>query len=533
MFARKVLKFAVIGGVVLGSTTAIYITLTGEWDETFRNVKRKIYTKPLKKGEKPKVVVLGSGWGALSFIQQLDEDSVDLTVISPRSFFFYTPLLASMSTGTVSHSSITEPVRWHCSRFKDAKYIQAECTAVDIKKQSVKCNGHDNIHMNIPYDHLIVAIGAEPATFNIPGVLEHASFMKEVEDGLKVQRQLLQKLENASSLVAIGASEEEIKKELHWVVIGGGPTGVELCAEIGDFINTDIARFFPQLKDYIQVTLIEATDKILGVFDPKVSSYANKVLISHGTKVLCNTMVTQVSENSVSYKEKQGKGEMKEGTIDYGVLVWAGGINARPLTRSIRDSIGSPAVQTSSRGLVVDTKLRVCGLDTTSNSTDPSVLRNSVWALGDCAISGCAPTAQAAHQQGQYLGKLYRDTLFREENLTYAPDFTYINRGSLAYLGHSAGVAELNTNSLWDHYPAQNGKITVEGAGAFALWRSLYFSQLMSMRNRAEVGFDWIRTASMGRDISTPYILKNDNKEKINNSTNTTAVRTTGTDKRL
>ena len=503
MFARKVLKFALIGGVVLGSTTAIYITLTGEWDETFRNIKRKIYTKPLKKGEKPKVVVLGSGWGALSFIQQLDEDSVDLTVISPRSFFFYTPLLASMSTGTVSHSSITEPVRWHCSRFKDAKYIQAECTAVDIKKRSVKCNGHDNIHMNIPYDHLIVAIGAEPATFNIPGVLEHASFMKEVEDGLKVQRQLLQKLENASSLVAIGASEEEIKKELHW------------------------------LKDYIQVTLIEATDKILGVFDPKVSSYANKVLISHGTKVLCNTMVTQVSENTVTYKEKQGKGEMKEGTIDYGVLVWAGGINARPLTRSIRDSIGSPAVQTSPRGLVVDTKLRVCGLDTTTNSTDPSVLRNSVWALGDCAISGYAPTAQAAHQQGQYLGKLYRDTLFREENLTYAPDFTYINRGSLAYLGHSAGVAELNTNSLWDHYPAQNGKITVEGAGAFALWRSLYFSQLMSMRNRAEVGFDWMRTASMGRDISTPYILKNDNKEKKNNSTNTTVVRTTSPDKRL
>ena len=130
-----------------------------------------------------------------------------------------------------------------------------------------------------------------------------------------------------------------------------------------------------------------------------------------------------------------------------------------------------------------------------------------MWAIGDCAVAGCGPTAQAANQQGIYLGRLFRDTQFDQEKISVSPEFQYHNKGALAYVGGSKGVAELKS-LLWDHYPTPGGQVSIEGAGAFAIWRSLYFSKLMSGRNQAQVGFDWIRTSLFGRDISSPYITK-------------------------
>ena len=448
-------------------------------------------------GRKPRVVVLGSGWGALSFLQKLDQDKVELTIVSPRSFFFYTPLLAGTATGTVASSSIVEPIRWYCQRsgHGGATFVQAECTSVDVKKKKLKCIVNtDSVGrpFECEYDFLIIAVGAEPVTFGIPGVREHTMFLKEVEDGINIQRRILQSLERASALLkctsATADVDKEVSKLLSWVIVGGGPTGVELTAELTDFIQQEVREYFPALVPKISLTLMEATDRCLLSFDKTLSAAAEKMLSGRGANVMCNTAVTRIKpDGTIEYKRAGAPGSLVAGTT-----IWAGGIARRPVVEQIARHIDPYGkVQNSRYGLVVDGHLRVKGV------TD-----NSVFAIGDCAVSGCAPTAQAAYQQGKFLGRLFRDGLEEEP-------FRYAHRGSLAYTGGGTGVAELKA-MLWDNHLSTSTR--VEGSGAFALWRSLYFSKLVSSRNQAQVLFDWAKAWVFGRDISTPFIKEKSDK---------------------
>lgn len=273
-------------------------------------------------------------------------------------------------------------------------------------------------------------------------------------------------------------------------------------------MKSDIAKYFPKIASKVKITLIEATDRLLGVFEKETSSYARKALEDRGAEVLCSTIVTKITPDHVAIKVKNSDGIFQEQQIKYGVLAWAAGIATRPLVNDVRKQLGEQ-VQNSRFGLVVDKKFRVKG-----------VQDGSVWALGDCAVSGCAPTAQAANQQGKYLGRLFRDTGLDESKIDTNDDFIYHYKGSLAYVGAGKGVAEIkglwDLKSLWDTYPAVNDQVRVQGSSAFAIWRSLYFSKLMSFRNQAQVGFDWLKASFFGRDISTPYPMdiKNDKEKK-------------------
>ena len=230
-------------------------------------------------------------------------------------------------------------------------------------------------------------------------------------------------------------------------------------------------------------TLIEATDRCLLSFDKTLSAAAEKMLSARGANVMCNTAVTRIKpDGTIEYKRAGAPGSLVAGTT-----VWAGGIARRPVVEQIARHIDPYGkVQNSRYGLVVDGHLRVKGV------TD-----NSVFAIGDCAVSGCAPTAQAAYQQGKFLGRLFRDGIGDEP-------FRYTHRGSLAYTGGGTGVAELKA-MLWENH-LSSSTTRVEGSGAFAIWRSLYFSKLVSSRNQAQVLFDWAKAWVFGRDISTPFI---------------------------
>lgn len=521
---------------------SLQLTANDDWDNVYHATKKEVVYLSKKypfmlsllpsfginvddynNKKKKKIVLLGSGWGALSFLQKIDEDQFDVVIVSPRSFFFYTPLLAGTATGTVSHSSIIEPIRWYCERagHEGATFLQADCKAIDLKNKRItyetvapnilendqkKTNSSSKLKkdLTLDYDHLVISVGAEPATFGIPGVKENATFMKEIEDALAVQKQILHRLEMASALQASGAADEEVQRLLHWIIIGGGPTGVELSAELTDFLKSDVAKYFPKIASKVKITLIEATDRLLGVFEKQTSTYALKALEDRGAEVLCNTIVSKITQDYVAIKVKNSDGVFEEKQIKYGALVWAAGIATRPLVNDVRKQLGEQ-VQNSRFGLIVDKKFRVKGVDD-----------GSVWALGDCAVSGCAPTAQAANQQGKYLGRLFRDTGLDGSKIEMNDDFVYHYKGSLAYVGAGKGVAEIkglwDLKSLWDTYPAVNDQVRVQGSSAFAIWRSLYFSKLMSIRNQAQVGFDWAKASLFGRDISTPYPMeiKND-----------------------
>jgi NADH:ubiquinone reductase (non-electrogenic) len=373
------------------------------------------------------------------------------------------------------------------------------------------------------------------------GVKENAIFMKEVEDGMKVQKQILERLEAANSILLsrkrgneildnskeygllknadllkmdhmtkeemdrfneryneysqiIKKNDEddnkEIEKLLHWVIIGGGPTGVELVAEISDFVREDASKYFPLISKRVKITLLEAGEKILSNFDSSLSTYARTQLESRGAEVLCGTMVTKITKDFVEIKQEiVGKTNFLTTQIPYGCIIWAGGIATRPITKAIAVQIGD--TQSSRWGLEVDAKLKVKGVES-----------DKIWALGDCAVCGLAPTAQTASQQGKYLGKMFRDTKLQIKEVEKYPDFSFKNKGSLAYLGNGKGIAEIK--GLWDQYPTDETN-RVEGHAAFAIWRSLYFSKLMSSRNQAAVAFDWVKTSIFGRDISTTH----------------------------
>ena len=292
----------------------------------------------------------------------------------------------------------------------------------------------------------------------------------------------------------------------------------------------------------IHLTLLEATDRVLGVFDRKLSAFAQQMLSQRGANVLCNAIVTRITGDAIEFRVKMPSGAYSQETMQHGLCVWAGGIARRPIVEDLSRAIGGK-LQTSRFGLVVDDRLRVKG-----------IADGSVFSIGDCAVSGCAPTAQAAYQQGKYLGRMFRDggmlpgdraargSATSSSSSTssaapaapakkgwwgaaattppapapipaadYYPPFWYDHKGALAYTGGGKGVAELK--SLWDNYPSDDGTVRVEGTGAFAIWRSLYFSKLMSARNMSQVLFDWSKVAAFGRDISSPFMQLGSTKE--------------------
>lgn len=491
-----------LGLVTLGGFGKLAIAVANdEVDEILYYFRKKVMGRTTPT-EKRKVVILGTGWAGMTFAKHLDQDLVDVKVVSPRSHFFYTPLLAGSAVGTVTHPSIMEPIRWYLQG-DGSSFIQGQCVDVDLQKKEIICETIAGSKIVLGYDDLIIAVGAEVATFGTPGVSEHAIFMKEVKDSIALQKRILLNLEKASSLWSAGAPCEVIDKLLHWVIVGGGPTGVELSAELSDFIKDDVERYFPHLACRVKVTLIEATGRILSVFSEKMSTFATKTLEDRGAQVLLNTFVTKLTPDTVTVNVKDKDGKMSSQEMSHGMAVWAAGIASRPITKHISTKIGS-SIQSSRFGLLVDKKFRVKGVED-----------SSVWAIGDCAVSGCGPTAQAATQQGAYLGRLFRDTNMDPELIELRPDFAYQNKGALAYVGGSQGVAELKT-MLWQRESCEKRggekgqgekeglDVDVWGISAFAIWRTLYFTKLMSSRNHAQVLFDWGKTSIFGRDISSP-----------------------------
>jgi NADH:ubiquinone reductase (non-electrogenic) len=490
-----------IGGV-LGAAHVADLAINDDLDDLTALPRRVINRLGGPKDGRKKIVVLGSGWGALSLVRKLDPMVFDVTIVSPRNYFFYTPMLAGVSSSTVKSHSVLEAIR-QTAPFPHATYLQAECTGIDADKKLLKCEGGGSA-LDLPYDHLIVAVGAQPNTFGIPGVKENALYLKELDHGLKVRRRILERLEQAE-IARMAGDDNRVKALLNVVVVGGGPTGVEFAAEIADFVANDVKVSFPNVWDKLQVNVVEALPHLLPMFDDSVGKRVKEHLGNFGVKVLTEYMVKKVDSDVISMKNADGEIE----TMGYGALVWVAGIGARPISKVIAGAFG----QSNPRGIEVDQCLRVKG---SKNS--------EVFALGDCASSGFPLTAQVAAQQGKYLGRAFRD----KDGAETEP-FTYNHQGSLAYVGKGSAVAVLTAPSIgsvkdfafWRTLAScpedwlkkeyktpedkpQGKEITAFGLPGFAIWRGVYFTKLISYRNRFNVATDWLRTFFFGRTVASP-----------------------------
>lgn len=319
--------------------------------------------------KKKKVVVLGTGWAGTSFLKNLKSSSYDVHVISPHNYFAFTPLLPSVTCGTVEARSIVEPIR-SITRKKglNIEFREAECYKIDAEKKKVFCRSSQDTNLggreefSVDYDYLIIAMGAKSNTFNTPGVEENAHFLKGVEDAQRIRQTVIDCFERAS---LPNLSEEEKKRTLHFVIVGGGPTGVEFAAELHDFAVEDLAGLYPSLKDYVKITLLEAGDNILNMFDKRITAFAEEKFQRDGIEVKTGSMVVKVTDKEISTKER-ATGEFV--SVPYGMVVWSTGIGPRPQVVDFMKQIG----QTNRRALATDEWLRVEGCD-------------GVYALGDCA----------------------------------------------------------------------------------------------------------------------------------------------------
>lgn len=405
---------------------------------------------------KPILIILGTGFAGFSLLKDIDVDAYSIIVVSPRNHFLFTPLLPSTTVGTIEFRSIIEPVR---TAREGIQYYQASCTGIDSDRQIISCeNAHDDKEFQLWYDILVIAVGAESNTFGIPGVAEHALFLKELSDARSIRQRIIENFERASTP---GISPEERKRLLHFFVVGGGPTGVEFAAEFHDFLDKDLRKWFSHLADEARITVLEVTNQLLSTFDAALREYTLKLFRRQRIEVRTNVIVKQVDQTEVVLEDGS--------RIPYGLLVWSTGIGPTAFVRSL------PFATTQNSRIIVDRHLRIKGY-------------SNIYALGDCATMeeiNLPATSQVAQQEGRYLARLFNR--YAEGKST--KPFHYRHLGMLAYVGSNRALADLT---------AVKGR----GFGAWLFWRSTYLTKLVSWKNKILVVFDWLKTFIFGRDIS-------------------------------
>ncbi|KAG4191598.1 hypothetical protein ERO13_A07G104500v2 [Gossypium hirsutum] len=442
---------------------------------------------PTKPHDKPRVVVLGSGWAGCRLMKGLDPKLYDIVCVSPRNHMVFTPLLASTCVGTLEFRSVAEPIariQPSISSAPGSYFFLANSTAVDTENHEVHCetvtDGTDTLDpwkFKISYDKLVIASGAQASTFGIHGVKEHAIFLREVHHAQEIRRKLLLNLMLSD---VPGLPEEEKRRLLHCVVVGGGPTGVEFSGELSDFIRRDVHERYTHVKDYIHVTLIEANE-ILSSFDDRLRRYAIKHLTKSGVRLVRGIVKDVKPENLV----------LTDGSeVPYGLLVWSTGVGPSPFV----NSLGLPKSPGGRIG--VDEWLRV-----------PTV--QDVFSIGDCSgflESTGKPVlpalAQVAERQGKYLAKLL-NKICKDggghangaKDMNLGDPFEYKHLGSMATVGRFKALVDLRQSK-------EAKGISLAGFVSWFIWRSAYLTRVVSWRNRFYVAINWLTTFVFGRDIS-------------------------------
>ncbi|KAF9588344.1 hypothetical protein IFM89_008774 [Coptis chinensis] len=490
----------------------------------------------LRDVKKKKVLVLGTGWAGISLLKDMDISSYDVQVVSPRNYFAFTPLLPSVTCGTVEARSIVEPVRKIIKKKSgEVQFLEAECVKIDAANKKVLCRHNDDLLQGkgeflLDYDYLVIAVGAQVNTFNTAGVMEHCHFLKEVEDAQKIRNSVIDCFER-SALPNI--SEEERRRNLHFVIVGGGPTGVEFAAELHDFVQEDVVKLYPKVQDLTKITVVQSGDHILNMFDERISSFAEQKFERDGIEVKTGCRVISVSDKAIDMKLKS-KGEVS--SVPYGMVVWSTGTVTRPVVRDFMEQIGqediskifSVADKDNSgtlnvkefQDVIEDILVRYpqVGLYLKSNHLhsvtdllkDPQGheskeidIEGFKLALShvDSQMKSLPATAQVAAQQGAYLARCFNHRedcklnpegpiRFGESGRHQFRPFEYKHFGQFAPLGGEQAAAELP------------GDWVSTGHSTQWLWYSVYASKQVSWRTRMLVVSDWTRRFIFGRDSS-------------------------------
>jgi NADH dehydrogenase len=396
----------------------------------------------------PRVVIVGAGFAGLAAAKVLAKTPARVTIVDQHNYHLFQPLLYQLATGMLEPADIASPIRgiFHS---RSGVYVQlGEVTGVDFDARQVLIEGDEPL----AYDYLILAAGASVATFGIPGVEEYGFPLKSLAHSVRLRSHLLRQFELAEidpSLVDEGA--------LTVVVVGGGPTGVEMAGSTVELFHHVLKHDFPELEvGRSRVILLEATDHLLPPFHPESRQHAVETLQKRGVEVMTGQAMDRVTPNEVT---------LKDGTvIKTRTLVWAAGVRVCPLA----DALG--VEQTRGGRVVVNDDLSLPG-------------HPEVYVVGDMAAStqeqgGLLPqVAQVAIQGARYAGKQVKA---RIEGRTPDPKrFTYKDKGIMATIGRHAAVTELPNGPRF------------KGALAWFMWLALHLVYIVGYRSRLAALLNW------------------------------------------
>jgi NADH:ubiquinone reductase (H+-translocating) len=410
--------------------------------------------------EKKKIVILGGGFAGLytykSLYKYFSKDEIDVTIVNKTNYFLFTPLLHEVATSGLEHHSVVESIRQLIYKTNDHLHV-AEVTSVDCEKQVVKTTLTE-----IPYDILVVAMGATTNFFNAPGAEEHSMVLKDLQDAIKMRRMFIQAFESASEIKDIDAR----KKELSFAIIGGGATGVELVSEASDLFMHTFKRYYRNTINCNDVSLylINQGSEVLSVFHSSLRKTALSVLQKSGVKVMLNTGVKEVKKDGLVLSD--------DSILPVSHVIWTAGVKPNPpmFTHDVEKDKGGR--------VVVDATLQI-----------PSC--PNVFVIGDMAsLQGpdgraLPMLAQVAERQGMHTGYNIK-RLVKGKKL--AP-FIYHSRGSLASLGRWNAVADV-------------GGIRFTGMFAWFMWRTAYLFKFLSGSKRLKIALDWTINIFYPHDIT-------------------------------
>lgn len=326
----------------------------------------------LRQKDKPKLVILGGGWGSVALLKTLNPEDYHVTLVSPTNYFLFTPMLPSATVGTLELRSLAEPIRRIVSRVK-GHFIRAIAQEIDFSRKLVEVSQRDaygnGSRFYLPYDKLVIGVGSTTNPHGVKG-LENCFFLKDIDDARKIRNKILSNMEFACLPTTTDA---ERRRLLSFVICGGGPTGVEFAAELFDLLNEDLARVFPKiLRNESSVHLIQSRSHILNTYDEAVSKYAEARFQRDQVGVLTNSRVKEVKPDRILFTQKDEHGETVTKEIPMGFCLWSTGVSQTEFCQRVSAALG-PA-QNNRHALETDTHLRLNGTPL-----------GDVYAIGDCA----------------------------------------------------------------------------------------------------------------------------------------------------
>jgi NADH:ubiquinone reductase (H+-translocating) len=387
---------------------------------------------------KPKVVILGGGFGGLAAARALYK-SAEVTVVDRHNFQTFLPLLYQVSTAGLAADHVAYPIRG-ALRKTDIKFRMGSPISIDHKNQEVKLDSSEVLK----FDHLIVALGSVSADFGIPGVNEYALGMKTVHEALTIRAEIMRRFEDLCRF------EDDTKLSIS--VIGGGPTGVEMAGAIAELIRGPLKSDQANAAAHIQVSLIEAGPRLLPPFAPSLSARTKKDLEKLGVKVLLNAAVKAIEHRKIILKD--------DSVLNSEITIWAAGVKGS-------DAMAQLNLPTHGNRVAVEPTMQVINYP-------------NVWALGD--IAGAVGkdgrplpmVAPVAIQQGKFIAKQIA-RLMAKKPLT---EFKYLDKGSMATIGRNKAIVQVKG-------------IKIAGPIAWLIWLWLHLFYLLGGRNKIGTMADW------------------------------------------